>query len=253
VTSSDAAAYTDVLRILNNRWSGIEIVHAQVNVQGVQAAGSIVEALQSINRSHPDLECLILTRGGGSLEDLQAFNTEEVVRAIFASRIPVVCAVGHERDVTLSDLVADVRASTPSNAAEMVVPDKRDVLNELSAMLRHCEQRLHRIVQEHQGTVSTAIDVLGQRARHHNDAFERLDQRLRFALHAQESQLTLARTKLEHMTQLLQSMNPLHVLKRGYTITCTKDGTVVRSAKRIRAGEQLTTRFADGDIQSTAT
>jgi exodeoxyribonuclease VII large subunit len=171
-----------VLRILKNRWSGLEIVHANVNVQGVQAVPSIVQALQEINEYCPDLDCLILTRGGGSLEDLQAFNTEEVVRAIFASRIPVICAVGHERDVTLSDLVADVRASTPSNAAEMVVPDSRDVQNEIQAMVNRMEQQLQRAVHQQQENVGRTIDVLDQRARQQIDAFSSLEQRLHFSM-----------------------------------------------------------------------
>jgi exodeoxyribonuclease VII large subunit len=251
ITSEDAAAYTDVLRILKNRWSGLEIIHANVNVQGVQAVPSIVEALQNMNRFEPDLDAVILTRGGGSLEDLQAFNTEEVVRAIFASRIPVVCAVGHERDVTLADLVADVRASTPSNAAEMIVPDKRDVADAISALVRQSEHLFRRVIQRDSDWVAGAVQILDQRARANNNAFERLEQRLQFALQKHESAVTLSRTRLDHLMQILHSVNPLHVLRRGYTMTLDRHGVIVRSAKRIRPGEELVTRFADGDIHST--
>lgn len=251
ITSSDAAAYTDVLRILKNRWSGLQIVHAHVNVQGIQAVPSIVEALQQMNHDCPDLDCLILTRGGGSLEDLQAFNTEEVVRAIFASRIPVVCAVGHERDVTLADLVADIRASTPSNAAERVVPDMRDVRNELIAMQNRMEYVLRNRVQQRQFAIRRTIDVLDHHARRQIHAFTQLEQRLRVGLERFSAATVLAKTTLTHMNQLLDSFNPLHVLKRGYTMTLRSDGTVVRSAAKLRPGDTMRTRFVDGDVEST--
>ncbi|MDO8435501.1 MAG: exodeoxyribonuclease VII large subunit, partial [bacterium] len=143
VTSKDAAAFTDVVRILNNRWGGMHIVLAPAGVQGPGAIPEIVEALRWCNENgdvRPDV--LIVTRGGGSLEDLQAFNSEDVCRAIFSSRIPVVCGVGHERDTTLAELVADVRASTPSNAAERVVPDRRDIAREVNQMAAHFEDIL---------------------------------------------------------------------------------------------------------------
>src|SRR3989338_31502 len=130
ITSPDAAAYTDVLRILKNRWAGLTIKFYPVAVQGIGSVKEIVRAFDYFNYSK-NVEVIILTRGGGSLEDLQSFNSEDVARAIFSSAIPVVCGVGHERDESLSDYVADLRASTPSNAAELVVPDKREIMENI--------------------------------------------------------------------------------------------------------------------------
>ena len=156
ITSPDAAAYTDVLRILNNRWGGLEIVLTPVGVQGTEAIGQIVGAIAYQNQViKPDV--IILTRGGGSLEDLQAFNSEAVARAVFGSAIPIVCGVGHERDITIADLVADVRASTPSNAAERVVPNRQDILYQLNSMVRDMEKTVTDRVGEQQRAVTEAV------------------------------------------------------------------------------------------------
>lgn len=135
ITSQDAAAYTDVMKILKNRWSGLEIYFYPVSVQGQSAIRDILSAFNHFNSHQYNLDAIILTRGGGSMEDLWAFNNEEVCRAVFGSKIPVVSAVGHERDVTLVDYVADVRAATPSNAAELVVPHKDDVIMQINNLI----------------------------------------------------------------------------------------------------------------------
>lgn len=143
ITSPDAAAYTDVMKILKNRWSGLEIYFYPVSVQGQSAIKDILSAFAHFNNHQYNLDAVILTRGGGSMEDLWAFNTEEVCRAVFASKVPVVSAVGHERDVTLVDFVADVRAATPSNAAELVVPHKDDVIFQINSLIENQEKSLH--------------------------------------------------------------------------------------------------------------
>jgi exodeoxyribonuclease VII large subunit len=127
IASRESAAYTDFLRILGNRWGGVEVLSAHVQVQGRDAVREIVGAFRYFNARADGVDVLVLTRGGGSLEDLQAFNSEDVARAVFSSRIPVIVGVGHERDETLADHVADVRASTPTNAAEIVAPDRREL------------------------------------------------------------------------------------------------------------------------------
>lgn len=251
VTSSDAAAYTDVLRILENRWSGLSIVHAHVNVQGASAVGSIVTALEQLNDEYTDLDCIILTRGGGSLEDLAAFNSEEVARAVFASQIPVVAGVGHERDVTIADYVADVRASTPSNAAEIVVPHRDDVFSEVSYKVQDMEHRLQKALSERRGGVDDLVQTMDSYARSQVSRFERLSQRLHFALERFGVQVQQRRQQLSSLEQLLQSLNPQHVLERGYSITRGADGTILRSAKKAKAGEKLSTTLADGVIDST--
>ncbi len=223
VTSEEAAAYTDVLRILNNRWQGLDIILHHVPVQGVGAISEIVGAINMFSVSKPDV--IIVTRGGGSLEDLQAFNSEEVARAIFASSIPVVVGVGHERDVTLADLVADVRAATPSNAAELVVPDRRDILYQVDAMVDTMENAITGSIRERSNTLVSALTQgVGQ-------WIERF------------------RSRLEHATQLLHVLSPKAVLARGYSIT-TINGKVVRTIKNVSRGARTRTTLVDGEFES---
>ncbi len=250
VTSRDAAAYTDVLRILDNRWSGIEIVHAYVNVQGQQAESSITAALAQLNEEYPDLDCLILTRGGGSLEDLHAFNSENVVRAVFASTIPVVSGVGHERDSTLTDFVADVRASTPSNAAEMVVPDKSDVQNELLAATERMHRAIRAALVQKQHDITAIIHVLDERARQQVSHFDSVVQRLLFGFHSMEAMVRAKRDQVEAATHLLQSLNPTRLFTRGYSMTTTPSGQLIKTVSAVKKGQTIVTRFHDGNVQS---
>lgn len=251
VTSKDAAAYTDVLRILKNRWAGLDIRHMHVNVQGAQAVDSIVTALGEMNRTQKDLDCIILTRGGGSLEDLQAFNSEEVVRAVFASNIPVVSGVGHERDVTLTDMAADVRASTPSNAAEMVVPDKADVVNEVNYMVERMERNLGSAVDRYQERVNDAVLMLESHARTHLNRFDDLRYRLQLAFRGVESQVAMQQQQLAHAVEILHAYNPQQVLKRGYTMTADEQGNIIKRAVAVKSGSRIQTTFQDGKVQST--
>ena len=250
ITSRDAAAYTDVLRVLNNRWSGMKIQHLHVNVQGVHAVQSIVDALDHFN-AEKDLDCIILTRGGGSLEDLHAFNSEEVVRAIFASRIPIVSGVGHERDITLSDLVADLRASTPSNAAEIVVPDRSDVLSEIQFMIERMENGIRRELGEKNDQVQDAVRLLDEQARRQVTLVNNLRQRLELLFESFVSDIKISQQKLESYLLLLHSYNPELILQRGYSMTMDTKGNIVSSVKQLKVGEQMITRFADGMVEST--
>lgn len=250
ITSADAAAYTDVMRILKNRWTGMTIYVYPVQVQGSSAIGAVVSALHTINEDHPDLDCLILTRGGGSMEDLQAFNSEEVCRAIFGSRIPVVCGVGHERDITLSDLVADVRASTPSNAAELTVPDKRDVQYQLATMSRQLTQAYQGQIRELRDRVDHAANIIEDVARHEITTFNDLDRRLQLVLQRWLQQVGTDKASAEHFLKLLKAFHPEQVLKRGYAIIRSK-GKVLKSIKNVAAGDPLDTWLADGSIRST--
>jgi len=250
VTSKDAAAYTDVLRILKNRWAGLDIRHMNVNVQGAQAASSIVSALEEMNKTQKDLDCIILTRGGGSLEDLQAFNSEEVVRAIFGSAIPVVSAVGHERDVTLADLVADVRASTPSNAAEMVVPDKKDVVKELGYMSESMQKYFLSNIQKRQQQIFSAVQVVEGKFHSSVADYQALRHRLHSAIQQHQSQLHFSQKKIDHCVQLLRSYHPDQILQRGFTLTFDQGGRLVRTSKQIKKGQNIQTQFVDGKVQS---
>lgn len=252
VTSIDAAAFTDVKRILKNRWSGLDIIHLPVNVQGDQAASSIVQALQYINAhlAHT-LDVVILTRGGGSLEDLQAFNEEAVVRAVFGLKVPSVVAIGHERDETLAEYAADQRASTPSNAAELVVPSKTDVIYQLQSMLQQQEQYLQHTTLELQQRNQAAVYLLASQINNYMDQVQMLQQN--FTLHTSSWIQHLQQSKLtiDHATQLLQSYHPKNILKRGYTITTTKTNQVITANTQVKKRDTITTTTANGTIQST--
>lgn len=250
ITSNDAAAYSDFVRILDNRWHGVTIVHANVAVQGQHATADIVAALRNINDTCADCDAIVLTRGGGSLEDLQAFNTEEVVRAIFASRIPVVCGVGHERDVTLADLVADVRASTPSNAAERIAPHRDDVVLAIDHMVHLCERPLQASLTTMKEDMVHALMTLENRARHHLDLCLDLLQQLATRFLQFEATVASLRQRADALTTLLSSLNPLNVLQRGYTLTLDDRGNVVSRVGALQPGQRITSRFRDGTAAS---
>lgn len=224
VTSPDAAALTDVVRILNNRWGNVTVVLSPTSVQGSSAASEIVEAFARLN-TRDDIDVVILTRGGGAIEELQAFNSEVVARAIFGSRHPVVSAVGHERDTTIADLVADIRASTPSNAAERVVDDRREVIATIDRSTEAIAQFIVRRINDSRGTV---------------DAFVR----------SGEFWFAGLVDRLEHAQIMLKSLSPASTLERGYSITKDAEGRIVRRRDMVSFGTHLTTIVSDGQIES---
>jgi len=253
VTSPTGAAIRDFLQVLGRRWRGADVLVVPSRVQGEGAAEEIATAIELVNRLSRPIDCLVVTRGGGSLEDLWAFNEEVVVRAICASRIPVVSAVGHEIDVTLSDLAADVRALTPSEAAELVAPDR----DELVAGLRQIQRRLLAALRSRASAARSRLDALG---RHHvfrrpfqpvEDRARRLDELEGRSARAIRHRLQLARRRLDTVAGRLESLSPLAVLRRGYSLTQrTRDGRVIRDAAELTPGEQITTRFARGQAVS---
>ncbi|MFA5995671.1 MAG: exodeoxyribonuclease VII large subunit [Patescibacteria group bacterium] len=231
VTSPDAAAYTDVLKILRHRWPNLQIKLFPVNVQGAQAPASIIQALQLINKNWVNkLDVAIITRGGGSMEDLQAFNDEAVVRAIFGLQVPCIVGVGHERDETLAEFVADIRASTPSNAAELAVPHVADVQAQITHLVT---QQQHYLQQKLASSIHTVTqDFLDQV----NYWQQTIKQKL---------------SAVQHAKQLLLSYHPKNILARGYSITTLTNGTVITSAKQLKLKTPITTTFASGKISST--
>jgi exodeoxyribonuclease VII large subunit len=256
VTSPTGAAIHDFLQVLGRRWRGADVLVVPTRVQGEGVAEEIAAAIAAVNRLAIPIDCLVVTRGGGSLEDLWAFNEEPVVRAIHASRIPVVSAIGHEIDVTLADLVADVRALTPSEAAELVAPAAEDLL----AGLRQVQKRLTAAVR---GCALSSRSRLDAVARHYvfrrpyqriHDLAHRLDELGTRSSRAMRQRLRLARGRIEGTAAQLESLSPLAVLGRGYSITHrTADGRVIRNAAELAAGEQLTTQFAQGEATSRVT
>jgi exodeoxyribonuclease VII large subunit len=253
VTSPTGAAVRDFLEVLRRRWRGVDVLVIPARVQGDGAAAEIVAGIRMANRMSPPPDVLVVGRGGGSLEDLWAFNEEPVVRAIAASRIPTVSAVGHEIDVTLADLAADVRALTPSEAAERVVPASE----EISARMRGYQQRLRQSAQRRvmwlrarwEGLASQRpfrrpFDLIHDRSR-------RLDE---LTLHGNTAMRRLLRDRQSRLAMIagkVASLSPLEVLARGYTITRDQDsGKVIRSTEQLRTGQSIVTRFATGEAIS---
>ncbi len=248
ITSRDAAAFGDFLQILNNRWGGVTVSHTHVHVQGREAVKDIVGAFGYFNAlpesDRPDV--LVLTRGGGGLEDLHAFNDEQVARAVFSSTIPVVCAVGHERDESLADFVADVRASTPSNAAERVVPSRSDVSYEIETMERHMEERLTDVVQAHGRVIERATGSISFILERQKERFRAIQERL---MVAGEDWLPLIRSELEGVARVLRQVDPKRVLARGYSLV-TVGGAVLTDASKVGVGTHVGVQLAAGSFEA---
>lgn len=275
LTSPDAAAYQDFLKVLGARWGGMRIDFVPVAVQGRDAAEQIARAIDELNERRPLAEVLVLVRGGGSLEDLQAFHDELVVRALARSRIPTLVGVGHERDITLADLVADVRASTPSNAAELLVPHRDDVAGSCRQLADRLRSAVVEEVREREGDVAHVVRVLRERVYDAGVRVTVLTQRMG-TVHArlrglvQESAGAVARRvarlrsvvaesaarrrdRLEALLRLLRGLHPARVLERGYSVTQDARGSVLRDASAVVCGDSLVTRLARGTIESRTT
>ena len=250
VTSSAGAAVHDMIRILGKRWPMAKILLLPVRVQGTEAPAEIAGAIRYANEF--DVADLIITgRGGGSIEDLWAFNDERVARAIYVSRIPVISAVGHEPDVTISDYVADRRASTPSNAAEIAVPDCREIADLLDAFeLRSSQAMRKRItaLRDRLDFCSTRRVITAPTA-----AFDlrRLEvDRMRERMSAAgEKQVSRCRQQFVALTSAMEAMSPLRVLTRGYAIASSEEGECVRSVAQLQKGDRLSLRLCDGTAQ----
>lgn len=254
VTSPTGAAIRDFLEVLRRRWRGANVVVIPVRVQGEGSAKEIAEGIELANRlSHPQIDCLVVGRGGGSLEDLWAFNEEPVVRAIFASRLPVVSAVGHEIDVTLADLVADVRALTPSEAAERVVPSS----DELEQLLARHQRALVAALRGRASLARSRLDALASSrvfrrpAQRVHDMAQRLDELASRASRAIRHRAKYSEGRLDAISSQLESLSPKAVLERGYSITrVADDDRVVRDAEELSAGHKLITQLAHGEVRS---
>ncbi len=255
ITSPTGAAIHDILTVLKRRCPAIAVYLMPVAVQGEQAAPEICRAIENANRWQREgkvsLDALIVGRGGGSLEDLWAFNEESVARAIAASDLPIVSAVGHEIDFTIADMVADQRAATPSAAAELLSPDQREWQNQLQAM----EQKLQQLMQRKLADCARELEHLRRRLRHpghqlreQSQRLDDLEQRLQAAM---QRKLQQAGTRLAHLAQMLDSLSPLSTLQRGYAIVTDASGRVVTDASTVCAGDKVEARLATGRLQLT--
>lgn len=248
ITSPNAAAYTDILKRLHERWGGLTIVLAPVAVQGATAPREIIGALKYFNEVHP-VDVIILTRGGGSMEDLQAFNSEPLARAVFASKIPVIAGVGHERDVTLVDFVADVRASTPTNAAELVVPHRREVMRQLDQMLKDALDTIEREVRAHSFTLAQTLTRAWHAIDYRLQEVSGLFARFEFGFGRMEHAIMLAQERVAQLAHRLDALAPHATLKRGYSITRSR-GKILRDATAVGEGDILETELARGGLRS---
>ena len=252
VTSPAGAAVRDMIRILGVRWPLADLMVVPVRVQGTEAAGEIASAIRLINENR--LADLIITgRGGGSLEDLWAFNEEAVARAIYASEIPVISAVGHEPDVTIADYVSDVRASTPSNAAELAVPDRNEITSEIKA----CCSRLVSAMTRRIAVSRKTVEEFGRKRvlRQPEEFFSLrrmdLDMLRERMLSAEERLISGRKQKFLSCVASMEAMSPLKVLSRGYTLAEAPDKRILRSASEARKEDRLTVRFYDGSVDCT--
>ena len=246
VTSPVGAAVRDMIRILEARWPMAEVLVVPTRVQGDGAAEEIADAINSLN-NRDDVDLIITGRGGGSREDLWSFNEEIVARAIFVSNIPVVSAVGHEPDVSISDYVADVRASTPSNAAELAVPDQDELKKHIQnfACRLAATERNRIIVARRKLDLLRSNRMLRDMRAPINERrvlLDSLEQRLVLAL---KSEIKDARSKLGEMCAKLSALNPLQILARGYAVAKGDDG-VIRSARNCSPGELVDVILSDG-------
>lgn len=254
ITSSAGAAVHDMLRILKKRYPLTQVRLLPVRVQGAEAPGEIAAAIAYANH-YKLADLLIVGRGGGSIEDLWAFNDERVAQAIYDSVIPVISAVGHEPDVTISDFVADLRAATPSNAAELAVPDCESLyqmLDSMSAAMETALTRQLKTARRHLQMLSASpslkspVEYINQRKK----SMQLLKARL---ISAQNSKLHRERQRFVASMAKLDAMSPLKVLSRGYAMTHNDKGELVRSASQVHVGDSLQIKVSDGSIHATVT
>ena len=250
ITSSAGAAVRDIIRVLGKRWPASEVVLLPVRVQGAEAPAEIVGAIRYANRYHV-ADLIITGRGGGSIEDLWAFNDERVARAIYDSQLPVISAVGHEPDVTISDFVADLRAATPSNAAELAVPNEADIREMLHSYEIRMSQAMRKQLADRRARLE---DLAGRKALTSPTAYLDLKRveldfvRNRLAS-ASDAYLSAHKHAFAKTAAALDAMSPLKVLARGYSVATGQDGAVIKSAQAVSVGDPVHLQLASGALR----
>ena len=248
VTSPTGAVWQDIRTVIGRRYPLVELLLAPAMVQGDSAAETIVEGIAALN-DEPDMDAIIVARGGGSLEDLWPFNEEPVARAVFSSRVPIVSAVGHETDFTVCDLVADVRAPTPSAAAEMVVPDRMDLLQRLSTSVHQVESATVRHMVAATGDMRLLWTRLGHAVPEVDQLRLRVDDRLDTARTLLAHRVELSRGRVDRLSAALRTLSPLDTLRRGYSIVVDRTtGKVLSSARDTQPGNSLDITLNEGTI-----
>ncbi|HET6364602.1 MAG: exodeoxyribonuclease VII large subunit [Nitrospirota bacterium] len=250
ITSPTGAAIRDMLRVIKRRHPRMHILIYPVPVQGIEAAPAIVEAIQYFNRDQ-NVDVMIVGRGGGSLEDLWAFNEEPVARAIYASKIPVISAVGHETDYTISDFVADLRAPTPSAAAEMVVKSEESFREFISSLESSLIKRIRQQIDLTRASLREFTRLLGDPRRLLEQYVQRVDELTGRLATGLRHHVRRDRALLTALTAGLDHLNPLGILSRGYSVTRKlPEGVILKDASYVRPGDLLNTKLHNGEIIS---
>ncbi len=229
VTSEQSAAYADFIKIMNARWQGVEVSLYNVQVQGESAPDTIVEAIHYFSQASDLVDVVVIIRGGGRLDVLIAFSTELVTRAVATSRIPTLVAIGHEVDLSLAELAADKRASTPSNAAELLFPDKKEVSKNLKLKLQNLSEIIYQRLDSKSAELNNAKLTL---------------------THEVEQVLLQKTQELKYAKSILDNAHPRATLRRGYAIV-QSNGKLVSSVKQVSVGDKLKVEFKDGSVNST--
>lgn len=244
VAAEQSAAYADFIKILGQRWGGLNIQLINVQVQGAAAPDQIVGAIRQFNEAAEPVDVVVVIRGGGSLEDLQAFNTEDVARAVAGSRIPTIVGVGHEIDVSLADMAADVRAATPTDAARIVVPDRVAMVGELDSRTSRMEQHIRQNLLRREQALLGSVSRMERFVRQPIERLARAAINLRRDLGTIERTLQLRQQGLEGLVRNLKNVDPKAVLARGYSVV-RQNNKVIKSAKDIGVDQPFMIQFAN--------
>lgn len=245
ITSRQAAAFNDFVTVLNDRWSGLTIDQAQVQVQGLEAPRQISRAVEYFNDRAGDYDVLVIIRGGGSAEDLQAFSSEDVVRAVYGAKIPTLVGIGHEDDVSLAELAADLRAATPTDAARRLVPDKRQMIETINTKMHTFEQCMAAAISN----VQARIERINQAfTRLYNDIATRINNLQMNNEHAITQHLFANSEKINLLGRVLAGLDPRAVLARGYSIA-TIDDKAITSASQIKADSRVMLQLYKGRVE----
>ncbi len=255
ITSQTGAAVQDMIKIIKGRNELVDILIVPVLVQGPNAAASISEGIRDVNKLFPEVETIIVGRGGGSLEELWAFNEEEVARAIYESNIPIISAVGHETDVTIADFVADLRAETPTAAAVRAAPDTKDLIayldlldHKLQENLQYCiEKKAERLSRLDLSSFRKGIlDKIEHLSFRNHQYKEQADQQIEKYIERRETQISKSRLVLEHL-------NPKSIMGMGYAALATTDGMLITSIDNVHINDPISVTLQDGRMESTIT
>lgn len=250
VTSATGAALQDILNTLNHRYSLAEVILSPAPVQGDDAPPKLVRALQRLETASPDV--ILMVRGGGSLEDLWAFNDERVVRAIVACSIPVITGIGHETDFTLADFAADLRAPTPTGAAVLATPDAADLRAALGSKLLHIDSAVAALLISNRRDCTDLEMRLARLSpqRKVQEDRQRLDELTERALRGLVAGHRLRRARVDGLASRLQALSPLAVLQRGYAVVRGPDGRILQSVQQVKPGDVIAARLKDGELSA---